>query len=132
MANKLAYVINASPVQFQLTNTIGGSQQSGDAVQLPPNSLTKTGGKDNNFIDIPDATPPVKFFSSDNTNLNAGSTNLYMYGTQGVVYWLLNSSPTSTNDGIQFPNSNSFGEGFLVISQENGSWALSLYDVNSI
>jgi hypothetical protein len=132
MANKLAYVINASPVQFQLTNTINGVQQPGDAVKLPPNSLTKTGGKDNNFIQIPDATPPVKFFPSDNTNINAGSNNLYIYGTQGVVYWLLNSSPTSTNNGTEFPNSGSFGEGILVISQENGNWAMSLYDVNSI
>ena len=132
MATKLAYVINASPVGFQLTNTIGGVQRTSDAVNIPANSLTKTGGADNNFIQIPDATPPVKYFSSDNTNLNAGTNNLYIYGTDGVVYWLLNSSPTSTNNGTEFPNSASFGEGFLVVSQNNGNWNLALYDVNSI
>ena len=132
MATKLGYVINASSVGFQLTNTIGGTQQTGDSVFLPANSLTKTGGKDGNFIQIPDATPPVQFFSRDNTNLSAGSTNLYVYGTKGVVYWLLNSSPSSTNNGTEFTGSSSFGEGFLVISQEGGNWTLALYDINSI
>lgn len=132
MASQLGYVINASATQFQLTNTIAGQVQSGDSVTLPPNSLTKTGGSDNDWIRIPDATPPPQYFIQDNTCFNAGSTNLYIYGTNGVVYWLVNSAPTSNNYGNQFLNSGNFTEGLLVISQENGNWLLALYDVNSV
>jgi hypothetical protein len=132
MAGKLGYVINASSTPLRLTNTIAGTQQQGDSKPLPANSLTQTGGKDGNFIQIPDATPPYKFFTQDNTNLNGGSDNLYIYQTQGVVYWLVNSSPTINNNGNEFPNSANFNEGFVVVSQENGSWTMNLYDVNSI
>jgi len=132
MASQLGYVINASSETFLLTNTIAGNEQPSDAANLPPNSITKTGGADNNWITIPDATPPDEYFTQDNIKLSNGTDNLYVYATQGTAYWLVNSSPTKNYYGEQFANSGNYMEVFLVISREDWKWRLSLFDIATV
>jgi hypothetical protein len=57
---------------------------------------------------------------------SSGDTNLYVYSTDNVGYWLVNSAPTRDNPGNKFPDS-SFQVGLLVISQQQGKWMLSMY-----
>jgi hypothetical protein len=92
-----------------------------DAIALL--TATRGGGK---WIEIPDATPPVDFFTKDNICLSSGDINLYIYSTDNVGYWLVNSTPTRDYLGNKFPDS-SFQVGLLVISQQQGKWMLAMY-----
>lgn len=141
MAYHLRGVINATGSAFTLTQMNEGVQvlvpPDQTYLPIPENALTVTGGTDNNWIFIPDATPPnSQYFGNNHTSLTVGQTSIYVYkqsdGTKcGTAYWDT-QIPNPNLPGTAFPNSGIFEEGFLVISQEGDDWNLALYDVNAL
>lgn len=125
MANRITSVVNTTPVVFQLNNWIGGSTTPADDVVIKANGTTITGGKDNNYINIPDADPPLKFFCTDNMAFTSSTVNLFLYEYQGTVYWTQNAPPNPNNPGTAIANSASLGTVVLTISQQaGGAWTL--------
>ena len=125
MANRLTSVVNTTPITFQLTNWIGGSTSLAYDVMIKPNGITKTGGGDNNYINIPDANPPLKFFCLDNMAFTSSSVNLFLYEFQGTVYWTQNGPPNPNSLGTPIQDSASMGTVQLTISQQTGgAWTL--------
>ncbi len=125
MANRITSVVNTTPVTFQLNNWIKGSTTPADDVVIKPNGTTITGGKDNNFINIPDATPPLQYFCLDNMAFTSTTVNLFLYESQGTVYWTQNGPPNPNNQGNAIANSASLGTVTLTIGQQaGGAWTM--------
>jgi hypothetical protein len=105
MATKLTAVNNYTPYAFQLHNWIAGGTTPQDNVPIPPNQTTKTGGKDDDYILIPNADPVLKFFCLDNMAFTSSQVNIFMWQIGDVAYWTQNAPPNPNFLGNQIANS---------------------------
>jgi len=127
MATKLTSVTNMTPSIFQLSNWIADGTTQQDNVTVRANSTTKTGGKDNNYILIPNADPVLNFFCLDNMAFSSSDANLFVYQIEGVAYWTQNGPPNPNFKGTAIPNSGDNDKVTLTIAkQANGSWTLTM------
>ena len=121
MATKMTAVTNNSPYLFQLYNWINGGTTKQDEVEILGNGkTTSTLGKDNDYILIPDATPPVQYFSLDNMafwNLNGDHPNFFVWKTNGgTMYWTLNGPPYPSALGTKIEGGDTIDEVVLTIT----------------
>jgi hypothetical protein len=136
MAQHFRCIINTCSGDLTLTQIYKGVEQvltptGQKTLTVTANNLTRTGGTENDFIRIPDATPPDQYFLKNHTTLTSGSKNPYIYSqNHQTIYW--NTQPPEPgSEGTAFAGSAGFEEGFLVISQDsNQNLYAAFYDVN--
>jgi hypothetical protein len=82
MATQVQGVVNLTGSDLQLTNTFAGKVRESDSVTIGSQTYKATGGADNDFIKIPDATPLAKFLEADHIAIS----NIVVGGNSHTVY----------------------------------------------
>jgi len=105
---QITSVNNMTPLTFDLTNWLRGQTNPADDVVIQPNAVTPTGGADGNWILVPNADPPTRWFCENNMSFlssqpNTQLYNLFVWEKGGTLYWTMNQPPSKAFLGNPIP-----------------------------